>query len=40
MSFVLQNTAAFIHDLPADSLANVDGDRYMRAVVPARSARR
>jgi len=23
-----QNTAAFVHDLPADSLSNVDGDSY------------
>jgi phenylpyruvate tautomerase PptA (4-oxalocrotonate tautomerase family) len=29
-----QNTAAFIHDLPAGSLANVDGDdRYVRIQV-------
>jgi phenylpyruvate tautomerase PptA (4-oxalocrotonate tautomerase family) len=26
LSLFRQNTAAFIHDLPADSLANVDGD--------------
>ena len=26
-----QNTAAFVHDLPSDALANVDGDhRYVR----------
>jgi phenylpyruvate tautomerase PptA (4-oxalocrotonate tautomerase family) len=29
-----QNTAAFIHDLPADSLSNVDGDsNYVRVQV-------
>jgi len=29
-----QNTAAFVHDLPADSLANVDGDNnYVRVQV-------
>jgi phenylpyruvate tautomerase PptA (4-oxalocrotonate tautomerase family) len=29
-----QNTAAFVHDLPADSLANVDGDAsYVRVQV-------
>lgn len=29
-----QNTAAFVHDLPVDSLANVDGDhRYVRVQV-------
>jgi phenylpyruvate tautomerase PptA (4-oxalocrotonate tautomerase family) len=29
-----KNTAAFIHDLPADSLSNVDGDRnYVRVQV-------
>jgi phenylpyruvate tautomerase PptA (4-oxalocrotonate tautomerase family) len=29
-----QNTAAFVHDLPADALANVDGDhRYVRVQV-------
>src|SRR5271155_4947777 len=29
-----QNTAAFVHDLPADSLANVDGDStYVRVQV-------
>jgi phenylpyruvate tautomerase PptA (4-oxalocrotonate tautomerase family) len=29
-----QNTAAFVHDLPADSLANVDGDStYVRIQV-------
>jgi phenylpyruvate tautomerase PptA (4-oxalocrotonate tautomerase family) len=29
-----QNTAAFVHDLPADSLANVDGDTsYVRVQV-------
>ena len=27
ISLFRQNTAAFIHDLPADALANVDGDR-------------
>ena len=29
-----QNTAAFVHDLPSDALANVDGDhRYVRVQV-------
>ena len=29
-----QNTAAFVHDLPADSLSNVDGDSsYVRVQV-------
>ena len=29
-----QNTAAFVHELPADSLSNVDGDsRYVRVQV-------
>jgi phenylpyruvate tautomerase PptA (4-oxalocrotonate tautomerase family) len=29
-----KNTAAFVHDLPADSLSNVDGDRnYVRVQV-------
>jgi phenylpyruvate tautomerase PptA (4-oxalocrotonate tautomerase family) len=29
-----QNTAAFVHDLPADSISNVDGDgRYVRVQV-------
>ena len=29
-----QNTAAFVHDLPADSLSNVDGDsNYVRVQV-------
>ena len=27
ISLFRQNTAAFIHDLPGDALANVDGDR-------------
>ena len=27
ISLFLNNTAAFIHDLPGDALANVDGDR-------------
>src|SRR5271156_6588065 len=29
-----KNTAAFVHDLPADSISNVDGDRnYVRVQV-------
>jgi hypothetical protein len=34
-----RNTAAFVHELPADSLSNVDGDStYVR--VPGQAARR
>src|SRR6202161_3220482 len=34
-----QNTAAFIHDLPADSLSNVDGDStYVRVQVLTNAA--
>jgi len=33
-----QNTAAFIHDLPADGLSNVDGDNaYVRVQVLTQS---
>jgi phenylpyruvate tautomerase PptA (4-oxalocrotonate tautomerase family) len=34
-----QNTAAFVHDLPADSLSNVDGDNaYVRVQVLTNAA--
>ena len=34
LSLFTKNTAAFIHDLPADSLSNVDGDsNYVRVQV-------
>src|SRR5580658_8352566 len=34
-----QNTAAFVHDLPADSLSNVDGDStYVRVQVLTNAA--
>jgi len=35
ISLFSKNTAAFIHDLPPDSLSNVDGDsNYVRVQVP------
>src|SRR6202050_2978316 len=34
LSLFRKNTAAFVHDLPADSLSNVDGDsKYVRVQV-------
>src|ERR1700675_4118714 len=39
ISLFLNNTAAFIHDLPADSLSNAAGDRkYVRVQVLTPSA--
>ena len=40
LSLFRKNTAAFVHDLPADSLSNVDGDgNYVRVQVLTPSGR-